>query len=132
MEVTSFYPLIPSEDVEATKATYEALGFKVAHVIKDPYDEYKDRHRFIIMKNDNGLRVAIVGGGPNQVNVREKPGQTWMNVRDFDEACAILKEHGFTVRSKVFELKSMKTVAMRAPEGNNIIVVYHKREHDED
>ena len=78
------------------------------------------------------LDVAIVGGGPNQVNVREKPGQTWMNVRDFDEACAILKEHGFTVRSKVFELKSMKTVAMRAPEGNNIIVVYHKREHDED
>ena len=55
-----------------------------------------------------------------------------MNVRDFDAACAILKEHGFTAGTEVMDLKYLKIVAMIAPEGNVLTVVYHKREHDED
>lgn len=62
MEITSFYPMIISEDIEATKATYEALGFKVAHVITDPLFDYKDQNQFVIMKNENGLRVGIYTG----------------------------------------------------------------------
>lgn len=127
MEITSFYPLIPTEDIETTQATYEALGFKVAHVITDPADEDKNKHKYIIMKNDNGLRVGILGGEKvaNLNNV-------WMNVRDFDATCETLKEHGYTAYSKVRDLKFFKSVAMRAPEGTILIIVYHKREHDED
>jgi predicted lactoylglutathione lyase len=130
MEITSFYPMIISEDIEATKATYEALGFKVAHVITDPLFDYKDQNQFVIMKNENGLRVCIYTS--SEVNAKEEQGNTWVNVRDFDAACAILKEHGFTVNSEVYDLKYMKIVAMIAPEGNVLTIVYHKREHDED
>ena len=131
MEITSFYPLIPTEDIEATQATYEALGFKLAHTITDPDDENKDKHKYIIMKNDNGLRLAIIGGEEIK-NVRDMPGNIWMNVRDFDATRELLKERGYTENSKVFEFKFMKTIAMRAPEGSIITVAYHKREHDED
>ena len=131
MEITSFYPMIISEDIEATKATYEALGFKVAHVITDPLFDYKDQNQFVVMKNENGLRVGIYTDS-EVTNTKERPGNTWMNVRDFDAACATLKEHGFTVASEVYDLEYLKIVAMIAPEGNALAVVYHKREHDED
>lgn len=129
MEITSFYPRIATNDIEATKATYEALGFKVAHVVKDPSDELMDKHEFIIMKNDNGLRVCLFSG-PENGDVTTQPGSVWMNVRDFDAACDLLKERGFTVCSDVYDLDYSKTVAMMAPEGYAICVVYHKRKGD--
>ena len=32
MKITSFYPMIMTSDFEGVKATYEALGFKVAQM----------------------------------------------------------------------------------------------------
>lgn len=131
MEITSFYPMIPTDNIEATQATYEALGFKVAHVLTDPDDELLGKDKFIIMKNDNGLRVALFES-PVNGDVTALPGQTWMNVRDYDGAVALLKERGYTVFTKEYDLKYLKAVGMRGPEGNILDVVYHKREHDED
>ncbi len=127
MEITSFYPLIPTEDFEATKATYEALGFKVAHTISDPSTEDTKSAVYTIMKNDNGLRVGIITG---YKNTKDLPGHSWMNVRDFDAAFELLKAHGYTVFSEVRDLTYTKSVAMRAPEGNILVVVYHKRKDD--
>ena len=134
MEITSFYPMIPTKDFEATKATYEALGFKVAHTISNPDDKLKDKRMFTIMKNDNGLRVALYAGPEynEDTDFNTLPGQIWMNVRDFDATVALFKEHGYTNTTEVSEYKFMKVISMRAPEGIIITVVYHKREHDED
>lgn len=134
MEITSFYPLIPAKDFDETKATYEALGFKVAHTISNLDDRLKDKRMFIIMKNDNGLRVGIYAGPKynGDSDLSNLPGVSWMNVRDFDATRETLKEHGYAAMMDVIDLKFMKFIAMKAPEGNIIIVVYHKRDHDED
>lgn len=86
------------------------------------------------MKNDNGLRVALYAGPEynEDTDFNTLPGQSWMNVRDFDATCETLKEHGYTAFADVLDLKFMKSIPMRAPEGNIFIVVYHKRDHAED
>ena len=124
MEITSFYPMIATTDFEATKAAYEALGFKQAHDIGLPNTDY----HVIVMKNDKGFRLGIFAG-PDF-----KPGMpntyTWMNVRDFDATVALLKEHGFTAFTPKRELDFLKVVSMKAPDGHILVVVYHKRKND--
>jgi predicted lactoylglutathione lyase len=130
MEITSFYPLITAKDYEGIKATYEALGFKVAHTITDSADELKDSHKLIVMKNDKDFRLVIFAD-PN-LNPSIPHSATWMNVRDFDAAVALFKEHGYTAFTPEHELEFLKVIAMKAPDGHIVVVVYHKREHDED
>jgi len=77
------------------------------------------------------LRVALFSS-PVTGDVTALPGQTWMNVRDYDGTVALLKERGYNVFTKEYDLKYLKAVGMRAPEGNILVVVFHKREHAED
>ena len=50
--------MIATTDYEATKAAYEALGFKQAHDIGLPNTDY----HVIVMKNDKGFRLGIYEG----------------------------------------------------------------------
>lgn len=126
MEITSFYPLISTTDYDGVKATYEALGFKIAHDINILGTEY----HIVVMKNDKGFRLGIFAGPDFKPSM---PGTyTWMNVRDFDATIALLKEHGYTEFTSERELAFMRNISMKAPDGHILIVTYHKREHDED
>ena len=134
MEITSFYPMIITSDFEGVKASYEALGFKIAHTITDPGDKDIDRHKTVIMKNDKGFRLAI--DADSDINHSVNPNipnlAIWMNVRDYDGTVETLKQHGYTAFSKEREFEFLKTVSMKAPDGHILVVVYHKRKEKDD
>ena len=84
------------------------------------------------MKNDKGFRLAIYADSDinPSVNPNIPNSAIWMNVRDYDGTVEMLKEHGYTAFSKEREFEFVKTIAMKAPDGHILTVVYHKRKDD--
>lgn len=127
MEITSFYPMIATSDLEETQAVFEALGFKKAHVLPDLLGNDPNRNHFI-MKNEDGYRICIYTD--SSIPEGQSCTSIWMNVRDFEGARSLFREHGYTEITQVFELKYLKCVSLQAPSGFVISVFYHIREHD--
>ena len=125
MTITTFDPMIITKDQESVIALFEALGFERRHQksgINDA-DINSVRMRY---QNEDGktFHVDIVSAPvPRDItSIR-------MNVRDFDEAYAMLKEKGFinTQGDRITETGSSKSTMMASPSGFTITVAEHIR-----
>ena len=121
MKITSFSPLIMTNDSESVGKVLEALGFTKRHEKRDATENH-----------DSGFRMKDAGGhGVSIAQVNQIPRDmlaVQMNVDDFDEAMALLKSHGFTNmrgEGSVIDTGSSKTAVMVAPSGFAVNVVYH-------
>ena len=123
MIITSFSPLIMTNESESVAKVFEELGFVKRHEKKNATES-----------NDSGFRMKDADGhGISIAQVNQMPRDmiaVQMNVRDFDEVIELLKAHGFrNMRSDgdVIDTGSSRTAMMIAPSGYAINVVYHVR-----
>lgn len=121
MKITSFSPLIMTNNSEGVREIFESLGFEKRHEKKS-----------VTETNDGGFRMKDADGhGVSIAQVNQIPRDmvtVQMNVSDFEEAIALLKEHGFRNmkgEDDVIDTGSSKTAVMIAPSGFAINVVYH-------
>jgi hypothetical protein len=121
MKITSFSPLIMTNNAENAGKVFEALGFAKRHEKQDATENHDSGFR---MKDAEGHGVSIA-----QVNqIPRDMLAVQMNVDDFDEAMEILKSHGFiNMRGEgnVIDTGSSKTAVMVSPSGFAVNVVYH-------
>ena len=123
MEITSFSPLILTNASEDVAKVFEELGFVKKHEKKDT-TENKDSGFRMKDADGHGISIAQVNQMPRDMTAVQ------MNVRDFDEAMQLLKEHGFKNMKgddSVIDTGSSKTAMMIAPSGFAVNVVYHIR-----
>ena len=122
MKITSFGPLIMTNDSENVKKVFEALGFEKTHEKKDVPDTNNSGGFRMKDAEGHGVSIAQVDKVPRDMTVVQ------MNVSDFDEAIALLSAHGFTnMRGEgdVIDTGSSKTAVMISPSGFAINVIYH-------
>lgn len=121
MKITSFSPLIMSNDSQSIAKVFEELGFVKQHEKTDTTENHDSGFR---MKDAEGHGVSIA-----QVNqIPRDMTAVQMNVSDFDEAMELLSSHGFkNMRGEgnVIDTGSSKTAVMLSPSGFAINVVYH-------
>ena len=126
MQITTFNPMILSKNADEIIKLFEALGFERLHKV-DNIDG-KDISS-VRMKDANGFCVDVA-----RVESMERDMTTMrMNVRDFDEAYAFLKAHGFkNARGEdhAVESKSARSCLMFSPSGFSIQLTQHIRNHD--
>lgn len=124
MQITSFNPLILSPDQESVIRLFEALGFATSHSIKTVVGGFD--LNVARMKNEGGFHVDVadVKAVPQDVTAIR------MNVRDFDEAYAILKAHGF-VNAAGEDVsagtETTRAATMVSPTGLQICLIEHIR-----
>lgn len=119
MKITSFSPLIMTNDSENAAKIFEELGFVKRHEKKDVTDT-----------KDGGFRMKDAGGhGVSIAQVNQMPQDmvcVQMNVDDFEEAMGLLEKHGFkNMSGKVVDTGSSKTAIMISPSGFAINIVKH-------
>ncbi len=122
MKITSFSPLIMSNDAQSIAKVFEELGFVKQHEKKDIADT--NHSGGFRMKDAEGHDISIA-----QVNhIPRDMTAIRMNVSDFDAAIELLSSHGFkNMRGEgnVIDTGSSKTAVMISPSGYAINVVYH-------
>ena len=122
MKITSFNPLIISNNTQDILEVFEALGFERRHLSEDIIEQ-RDDLSSIRMKDANGFHVDITQS--------EKVPQTItairMNVDNFDEVYELLKSKGFvnTRGDQVTDTGSAKAAGMVSPSGIMISVIEH-------
>ena len=122
MKITSFSPLIMSNDAQSIAKVFEELGFVKQHEKKDVADT--NHSGGFRMKDAEGhdISIAQVDHVPRDMTAIR------MNVSDFDAAIELLSSHGFkNMRGEgdVIDTGSSKTAVMISPSGFAINVVYH-------
>ena len=126
MQITTFNPMILSKNADEIIKLFEELGFERRHKVDNIDDKDISSVR---MTDANGFHVDVA-----RVESMEKDMTTIrMNVRDFDEAYAFLKAHGFkNARDEdhIVESKSARSCLMFAPSGFSIQLTQHIRNHD--
>ncbi len=123
MKITAFNPLIVSTKAEEIIALFEEMGFEQRHR-KSGIDEGKVESTD--MRHEGGFTVDVAAGDPNHVT--KDILAIRVNVDDFDEARAFLKEKGFVnVRSDdyVEDTGSSKSTLMFSPSGFAINLCQH-------
>ena len=122
MKITSFSPLIMTNDSENAAKVFEALGFEKTHEKKDIANTNNSGGFRMKDADDHGVSIAQVDKIPRDMLAVQ------MNVSDFDEAIELLTAHGFTNMrgdGNVIDTGSSKTAMMIAPSGFAVNVVYH-------
>jgi len=122
MKITSFSPLIMTNDSENIAKVFEALGFGKTHEKKDVPDTNNSGGFRMKDAEGHGISIAQVNQIPRDMLAVQ------MNVSDFDEAIELLSAHGFTNmrgEGNIIDTGSSKTAMMISPSGFAINVVYH-------
>ena len=121
MKITSFSPLIMTNDSENVGKVFETLGFTKTHEKKDASENHDSGFR---MKDAEGHDISIA-----QVNqIPRDMVAVQMNVDDLVEAMDILSSFGFkNMRGEgnIIDNGSAQTAVMVAPSGFAVNVVYH-------
>lgn len=108
MKITTFTPLIVTNNIEKNVRLFESLGFEIAHKQSPEKGIYN-----FTMKDADGHKVDIA-----KANVEQDLTIIRMNVPDFDEAFALLQEEGFKMKSgHVVETESSKSAMVVSPTG---------------
>lgn len=128
MTITSFNPLIVTQDAEATIALFEALGFERRHMKTGINDKDITSVRMRYTGEDGKVFHVDVTSAP----VPQDIATIRMNVRDFDEAYKMLEEKGFTNAQggHITHTGSSKSTMMVSPSGFSISIAEHIRNHD--
>ena len=123
MKITTFNPMILTLKAEEVIKLFEELGFEVRH--SPTIGTGENQVTNTRMKNADGFSIDIL-----EVGSLPRPAipAIRMNVDDFDEAYAILKEHGFTEAPGAFvsDTRSAKALLMLSPSRFLIDLVQHK------
>ena len=122
MKITSFNPLILTNDIENTVKLFEDLGFERHHT----KDELEDREDIsgIRMKDASGFHVDIM----ETKNVRQDAVMIRMNVDDLEAAKELLESYGFKALSgEIVQNASSRSIGMGSPSGFAIALVQHIR-----
>ena len=128
MQITSFTPLIVTQDAEATIALFEALGFERRHMKTGINDEDITTVTMRYTGEDGKVFHVSVTKAPHPQTITS----IRMNVRDFDEAYKMLEEKGFknAQGDKITDTGSSKSTMMVSPTGFSISVIEHIRKED--
>ena len=122
MKITSFMPLIMTNDSENVSKVFEELGFVKQHEKKDVADTNHSGGFRMKDAEGHGVSIAQIDQIPRDMTA------ILINVSDFDEAISLLSSHGFkNMRGEgdVIDTGSSKTAVMISPSGLAINVVYH-------
>ena len=123
MKFTSFNPLIVTKDAEAAIKLFESLGFERRHNHTGIAGKEITN---VTMKDANGFHVDIA-----QANVERDMTIIRMNVDNFEEGRAFLKERGFANPSgRIVEDKSSKSIMMVSPSGFAFDLCHHIKDHE--
>ena len=126
MKITTFNPQIITNDTEKLVKLFEELGFEKRHQ-KEAIGE--NNVVGIRMKDANGFCLDI---SDPKIDLPQDIASIRMNVDNFDEACEILKKHGFKnfYGDKTVDTPSSRSAVMIAPTGYTINLVEHIKDHD--
>lgn len=118
MKITTFSPLIVTNNIDKNVRLFESLGFEIAHKQNPESDIYD-----FTMKDADGHKVDIA-----KARVEKDLTLIRMNVPDFDEAFEILQEQGFVIRGgHVIETESSKSAMVISPTGFAFDLCQHKK-----
>jgi hypothetical protein len=123
MTITSFNPLIVTQDAEAVIALFEAMGFERRHMKTGINDKDITSVRMRYTGEDGKVFHVDVTSAP----VPQDIATIRMNVRDFDEAYKMLEEKGFTNAQggRITNTGSSKSTMMVSPSGFSISITEH-------
>jgi hypothetical protein len=127
MQITSFNPMIITQNAEPVVALFEALGFERRHTktgINGDITSYRMKYTG---EDGKAFHVDVVQGhGEKDISTIR------MNIRDFDEAYKMLQEKGFknAQGDKITDTGSSKSTMMVSPSGFTISIAEHIREHE--
>ena len=122
MKITAFRPLIVTSKSAEVISLFEELGFERRHT-KTGITE--DNATTVAMKDPNGFRISVT-----QVDqLPQEMTSIVVNVDNFDEALAILQEHGCTIiqglKNDAVDTGSSKATMLVAPSGFTISLSQH-------
>ncbi len=125
MTITSFNPLIVTQDAESAVKLFEELGFERRHT-KQGIGE--DNATDIRMKDANGFHVDVSQGTGEWTMIR-------MNVDNLEEAIAFLEARGFhkarhAVANKTIDTGSSRFNIMVSASGFILAVSQHTKDRD--
>lgn len=120
MKITTFNPLIASQNADEVIALFEELGFEKRHApVVETGGKTVERTR---LKDAGGFYADIA-----KVAIPRDLCAIRMNVDDFDEAYDVLVAHGFQQLpgTEAVELEKTKALMMVAPSGFVIELMQH-------
>ena len=128
MTITSFAPLIVTQDAEAAIALFEALGFERRHTKTGINDEDITSVTMRYTGEDGKVFHINIASAPVQQDIPT----IRMNVRDFDEAYKLLEEKGFknAQGGRITDTGTSKATMMVSPSGFSINVAEHIRKEN--
>jgi len=124
MNVNSLYPIIVTDDLEASISFYcDRLGFHQKHDLTRI-----DQGHIIILNNDKGFEIELMQK-PEKGPVKVEPGIIGlrMNVDSVEEAYAELKTQGCTIVSGIVDIPVGKILVVKDNTGTTITLMEHKK-----
>jgi hypothetical protein len=121
LKITSFSPLIMTNQSENVGKVFESLGFVKRHQKKD-VTETKDSGFRMKDADGHGISIAQVNQIPRDMMAVQ------LNVDNFEEMMELLKAHGFknmAGEGNVVDTGSSLTAVMISPSGFAMNVVHH-------
>ncbi len=123
MTITTFNPMIVTENADDTIKLFEELGFERRH---HKFNEELENISDVRMTNADGFHVDVA-----RADVESDMTLIRMNVDNFDEAYEFLISHGFTHPSgRTYDSKSSRDAMLVSSSGFGFVLVQHKRDRD--
>ena len=119
MKITNLSTLIVAADTDPIIKLFEDLGFSQEH--HKEFDSENGTVNSNVLKDADGNMISL-GKAPVQQTITA----VRMNVDNFDEACTLLKEHGFTMMNdRAEETGTSKAALLVSPMGFAISLTEH-------
>ncbi len=128
MQITTFNPMIITNDSESAIKLFEELGFERRHTKTGIGDGNGSDVRMRYTGDDGKIFYVDIAQAP----VPETITAIRMNVRDFEEAKKFLEEKGFVNEQgdEITDTGSSIAAMMVSPSGFAIVADEHIRDHD--
>ena len=126
MKITTFDPIILTNNFDEVVSLFEALGFERKHApVTDTGTHNVLSYR---MKHPEGYHVDVA----DIPDIERDKTYIRMNVDNFDEAYDIFMAHGFTNTrgDGTIDSKSAKAATLVSPSGFTLALVQHIKNHD--
>ena len=123
MKITSFNPLIVTQDSEAAIKLFEDLGFERRHTKTGINDSDITDFRMRYESEDGKVFHIDIAKAPVPKDITT----IRMNIRDFDEAYKMLRDRGFKnlYGDETVNTASSKAAMMVSPSGFVICIIRH-------
>ncbi len=128
MKITTFNPMIVTNDAENVIKLFEDLGFERRHMKTGINDSDISSVRMRYTGEDGKIFHVDIASAPVPKDITT----IRMNISDFDETYSFLEDKGFknAQGDKVTETGSSKSTMMISPTGFSINITEHIKNHD--